>query len=209
MPSKCADVSTRRCRVSPHLYQPRVVAQVDVVVNGSEGPSPPTKKVSGCSERLAGTTMKPIQPMPPICSPHFIAADALQRNMERLHDRPVEKRRAGSASVRPSTEPHPPVIKRSDETIHDIVARLSTNELQRRERHRSALEERYLQRSRPASSRPVSKATFDRLYTGGLQRDAAVGQKLADLYTPRRASKRLPKASLDELSSRLATPRGT
>jgi hypothetical protein len=143
--------------------------------------------------------------MPPIVAPHFISAERLQRSIEKLHDRPVERRRNGPETPRSSNDA-PPVVKRSEETIHDIVARLSTAEVQRRECHRAKLEATYLKSvSKTSSSSP--KSLVDRLYVAGREREAATNKRLVELYTPRRATLRLPKSDLDNLSQKLSTPR--
>ena len=205
----------QKTQVSHHLYQPRKPPVAEEPVPQTAGPSP--KKVTGCSERLAGTKVVPYAPKPPIVPRKVIPVEDIQKNVVRLHDRPVEKLRQLRTSAADS---HPPegaavigATKMSEEAIADTSNRLYVQEMTARQKRREKLAAKYLKKihlpnvsksPRPASS---PQELVSRLYVGGLEKQKTENNRLESIYTPRREATKLDEGTIRSVSDRLSTPR--
>lgn len=211
---------------SAHLYLPRKLPSRDDAsgTRETDGHSSDdnvtprsSRKVVGCSPRIAGPQVKPHEPLPPLQPAKKLTAAAERALIGRVCDDAVRQHEQRFQSILQKyigqQSPRPTSAKTSDE-LAEGAFRLSTQEVQNRAARHKALELKYLTRSRPASSRPREppasdspKVLVQRLYDDSIKHQQQVACKLAGLYTPERQVKKLTKDEMTKLTTHLACPK--
>ena len=169
----------------------------------------PKKKVTGCSERLAGNQRKEPKPLPPLVKHQHLDETALQKQIDSLYTAALAKKaREEEAKVEKYGGSTAKTVVRSAEEVTHRVELLAVASIENHKKAQEALRRKYLKESpRKVLDKAATQASVNRLYNGALQHQKEVNEKLERLYTPAKPTRKLKSDELKQSTERLASPR--
>ena len=202
-------------------------AQVDFNATGGSQKSGSPRKVTGCSERLAGLSPRENPDLPPLVSPRRLTHEEQERHIYGMYNLALEKRKkalvanetllraredsgTSMASIRMTpSEIQSSVCRLNDESIRtrDIrrEERLTAHNNSCRHKNRTRTNSpRYLSgRSLDALTKEEFKSSVQRLYNESLKHEKETMDELTKEYCPPKKVAKLSDAELKQSVQRL------
>lgn len=198
------------------------MSQVEGASPASSPRSP--KKVTGCSERLAGLKPKSPPELPSLVSPRHISKDELDRHIYSVYTAAVEKKKKTRAASEQAQQQRDEALLlaggtsqfRTSMEVQEIISRLSEESLRRRELLEVQLMQKYDETwksknrtrinspsGRDSLSRSEMKGCVDRLYRNGVKKEKEHMDALVNKYCPERKSPRRTAEQMKAAAERM------